>query len=616
MSDQKKLFEEFPPITTEQWESVIEKDLKGADYDKKLVWKTAEGFSVRPYYRSENLDSVAWINALPDEFPYIRGNKEKGNNWLVCQDITVTDYATANKKALDAISRGAEAISFKLEYDKLYDTIEISGLLNGIDAKKVELSFYNNKYHLPLLEMLSKIPGLHGSLNYDPLTRYIRRGTWFVTENTDMELAYILVKAEIPGFQTIGVNSHIFTNAGATITQEMAFSLAIGAEYLNKLTDRELNINEIAPKMRFNVAVGQNYFMEMAKMRAYRLLWANIVKAYGADDENCKMRIHAFNALINMSLYDAYVNMLRTTTGTMSAVLGGVDSFSVTPFDSTYENSSDFADRIARNQQLILKEESHFDKVADPSAGSYYIENLTVSLCKAAWDLFLKIQEEGGYLAAVRSGMIQNMIKENAAKRFNNVATRKEIILGTNQYPNFTESMKFVPEQWVFEANDRREEKAEVDTIVTFRVAQQFEKLRYATDVYSKTHQRPRAWMFTYGNLAMLKARSQFASNFFACAGFEIIDNAGFKTLDDGIKAALSLKPEIVVICSSDEEYGDGNALRIFEELQDDTIVVLAGNPAGTADILKEAGMEYFIHVKSNVLETLQSFQKKLGITK
>ena len=184
MSDQKKLFEEFPPITTEQWESVIEKDLKGADYDKKLVWKTAEGFSVRPYYRSENLDSVAWINALPDEFPYIRGNKEKGNNWLVCQDITVTDYATANKKALDAISRGAEAISFKLEYDKLYDTIEISGLLNGIDAKKVELSFYNNKYHLPLLEMLSKIPGLHGSLNYDPLTRYIRRGTWFVTENT------------------------------------------------------------------------------------------------------------------------------------------------------------------------------------------------------------------------------------------------------------------------------------------------------------------------------------------------------------------------------------------------------------------------------------------------
>lgn len=616
MENNKRLFEEFPPVTTEQWEAVIQKDLKGADYNKKLVWKTAEGFPVKPYYRAEDLKNIAWIGVMPDQYPYIRGNKALENHWLIRQDILVTDVKEANATALDAIKRGATSIGFKLEYDKAYNPIEISTLLNGIDQKTVEINLFNNKYHLPLLEMLSKVPGIKGSLNYDPLTRYLRRGVWYVTENTDMELAYIMVKAEIPGFHTIGVNSHVLTNAGATIVQEMATSLAIGAEYLDRLTDKGLSVDEIAPKMRFNVAVGQNYFMEMAKMRAYRMLWAELVKAFGAKEENAKMHIHACNAELGMSLYDAYVNMLRTTTGTMSAVLGGVDSFCVTPFDAIFEKPTDFADRIARNQQLILKEESHFDKVADPAAGSYYIENLTDSLAKAAWNLFLQIQDEGGYLAAVRKGTIQAFIKESADKKFSNVATRRETILGTNQFPNFTESMKFAPEHWVFEADDRRAENAEVETIVTFRAAQQFEKLRYATDVYAQDHKRPVAWMFTYGNLAMLKARANFASNFFACAGFQVVDNAGFKTLDEGIAAAREVKPEIVVICSSDEEYGEGNALKIFNALKDEAIVVLAGNPEGTADILKEAGMKYFIHVRSNVLETLKEFQQQLGITR
>ena len=616
MEEKKKLFEEFPPVTTEQWEAVIEKDLKGADYNKKLVWKTAEGFQVRPYYRAEDLQHITWMGVMPNQFPFVRGNRSQENNWFIRQDIIVKNVAEANKQALDAISRGCNSIGFKLENNKIYDAIEISTLLNGINQKKVEINLFNNKYHLPLLEMMSKVSEVKGSLNYDPLTRYLRRGIWFVSETTDMELAYIMVKAEMPDFQTIGVNSHIFTNAGATIVQEMAFALSIGAEYLDQLTEKGLTVDEIAPKMRFNVAVGQNYFMELAKMRAYRYLWANIVKAYGGKEENAKMHIHACNAEIGMSLYDAYVNMLRTTTGTMSAVLGGVDSFCVTPFDTPFENPTDFANRISRNQQLILKEEAHFDKVADPAAGSYYIENLTDSIAKAAWDLFNKIQDEGGYLAAVRKGFIQALIKESAAKKFSNVATRRETILGTNQFPNFTETMKFAPEAWVFEANDRRDENAEIETIVTFRAAQQFEQLRYATDVYAQNHKRPVAWMFTYGNLAMLKARSNFASNFFACAGFQVVDNAGFKTLDEGIAAAREVKPEIVVICSSDEEYGEGNALKIYEALKNDTIVVLAGNPAGTADVLKEAGLQYFIHVKSNVLDTLQEFQQKLGITK
>ncbi len=616
MGKKKKLFEDFPDVSTEQWEAVIEKDLKGADYNKKLVWKTAEGFAVKPYYRAEDLKNISWMGVFPNQFPYVRGNNDVQNTWLVRQDIVVNDVAEANRCALEAIARGANAIGFHLELDKAYTADQISSLLNGIDRNKVEINLFNNKYHLPLLEMMSKIPGIKGSINYDPLTRYLRRGVWYVSENADMELAFIMAKGAMAGFQTLNVNSHIFTNAGATIVQEMAFSLAVGVEYLDKLSEKGLAVDAIAPKMRFNVAVGQNYFMEMAKMRAYRLLWADIVKAYGGKVENAKMHIHACNAEINLSLYDAYVNMLRTTSGAMSAVLGGVDSFCVTPFDKPFEPVTDFADRIARNQQLILKEEAHFDKVVDPAAGSYYIENLTDSLAKAAWNLFLQIQEEGGYLAAIRKGSIQSLIKESATAKFSQVATRRQTILGTNQFPNFTESLKFAPESWVFESDNRRDAKADVETIVTFRAAQQFEKMRYATDVYAQTHKRPVAWMFTYGNLAMLKARSQFASNFLACAGIEIRDNAGFKTLDEGIEAAKEAKPEIVVICSSDDEYGDGNALKIFEALKNDTIVVLAGNPEGTVDVLKDAGMRHFIYVRSNVLETLQDFQQQLGITK
>ncbi len=616
MEKNKKLFEEFLPVTTEQWEAVIEKDLKGADYNKKLVWRTAEGFQVRPYYRAEDLKDITWKGIMPGDYPYVRGNKKAENAWLVRQDFVVGNIAEANKMALDAIKRGANSIGFKLETDKSYTHEELSALLNGIDQNKVEINLFNNKYHLPLLEMLSRIPGIRGSINYDPLTRYVRRGIWYMSEDSDLEQAVLLAKANIPNLQTIGINGHIFTNAGATIVQEMAFTLSIGAEYLDYMTNHGMTADEAAPKMRFNLAVGQNYFMELAKMRAYRLLWANLVKAFGAKEENAKMHIHACNAEIGMSLYDSYVNMLRTTSGTMSAILGGIDSFCVTPFDTPYENPTDFALRIARNQQLVLREEAHFDKVADPAAGSYYIENLTASIATAAWNLFLQIQDEGGYLKAVRQGTIQNLVKESATKKFSNVATRRETILGTNQFPNFTENMKSAPETWVFEPDNRRNANAEIDTIVTFRAAQQFEQLRYATDMYAQSHKRPVAWMFTYGNLAMLKARSQFASNFFACAGFEVVDNTGFKNLDDGIEAARKAKPEIVVICSSDEEYGEGNALKIFEALKNNTIVVLAGNPEGTADLLKEAGMEHFIHVRSNVLDTLQNFQKQLGITK
>jgi methylmalonyl-CoA mutase len=418
----------------------------------------------------------------------------------------------------------------------------------------------------------------------------------------------------LPNYRVIAVNGHIFANAGATIVQEMAFTLSAGSEYLTRLTDKGLFIGEVAPKIKFNLAVGSNYFMEIAKIRAYRLLWAQIVNAYGLNDaRNGRMFIHAENASWNFTVYDPHVNLLRTTTSTMSAVLGGIDSFKVLPFDAPFESSTDFAERIARNQQLVLKEESYLDKIADPAAGSYYIENLTQMLVDEAWKLFLNIDEEGGFVSALKKGIIQNKINESARKRDLNIAMRREILLGTNQYPNFNEKIEKELLSNIFNAEDKTSEDAEIDTIKVYRGAQAFEMMRYKTDVYSKTNKRPVAWMFTFGNVAMRKARATFASNFFACAGFETVDNLGFKTIEEGIEAARAVKPEIVVICSSDEEYA-GNAALIFEALKNEAVVALAGYPNEIAEELKTAGMKHFIHVRSNVLETLQAFQQQLGI--
>ena len=355
--------------------------------------------------------------------------------------------------------------------------------------------------------------------------------------------------------------------------------------------------------------------MEIAKIRAARFLWAKVVNAYGPSDaEITRTHIHSLTADWNKTLYDPYVNMLRTTTESMSAIIGGTNSLTVKPFNAIYEAPNKFSERIARNQQLILKEESYFDKIVDPGAGSYYIENLTDSLIEEGWKLFLEIDEAGGFIEAFKKGMVQQQIRESAEARDKAIASRRKILVGSNQYPNFTEHLDSHIEAHVMEPVDCSMENAFVETLKPYRGAQEFERLRSRTDGYARGHRRPAAFMFTYGSLSMRRARSQFSGNFFACAGFEVIDNNGFKTVDDGVKAALESKAEIVVICAADEDYPQ-IAPEILEKIGDQAIVVVAGYPKDSVDELKSKGLKHFIHVKSNVLETLQEFQQMLDIS-
>ena len=365
----------------------------------------------------------------------------------------------------------------------------------------------------------------------------------------------------------------------------------------------------MADRIKFNMGVSSNYFMELAKFRAARMLWAQIVKQYGADDKACRQVVHATTSKFNQTIYDAHVNLLRSQTETMSAALAGVDSITVTPFDTPYKTPDDFSERIARNQQFLLKEESHLDKVVDPAGGSYYVETLTVAIATEAWKLFLAVEDEGGFLKAVNAGSVQKAIREASEKRHTDVARRKEILLGTNQYPNINEmaAEKIEIKPACGCGCSHGDDEAKGEGLPTTRAASDFEALRLATEAAAN---RPKVFMLTIGNLAMRLARAQFSTNFFGCAGYEIIDNLGFDTVEQGVDAALEKGADVIVLCSSDDEYAT-LAPEAFKYLDGRAQFVVAGAPA-CMDDLKAQGINDFIHVRCNVLDTLRDFNARL----
>ena len=619
MADSKeKLFSDFAPTSTEQWMEKVTADLKGADFEKKLVWKTNEGFKVKPFYRMEDLEGLKTTDALPGEFPYLRGTKKNNNEWLVRQDIKVECPKEANAKALDILNKGVDSLSFSMKAPEL-NAEYLETLLEGICAECVELNFTTCQGHVVelanlLVEYFTKkgydLSKLQGSINYDFLGKMLTRGKE-KGNLAETAKALIAATAALPKYRVLNVNALALNNAGSYIYQELGYALAWGNEYLSQLTEAGVPVDAVAKNIKFNFGISSNYFLEIAKFRAARMLWANIVAQYQPECPcSAKMKVHAETSSFNLTLFDAHVYLLRTQTEAMSAALAGVDSMTVVPFDKAYEAPNDFSERLARNQQLLLKEESHFDKVIDPAAGSYYIENLTVSIAKQAWDLFLAVEEEGGFYVAVKAGKVQAAVNESNVARHAAVAKRKEVLLGTNQFPNFTEKADGkTPLAGKCCCGDKDACEKDCDTLNFDRAASEFEALRLETEASGK---RPKAFMLTIGNLAMRQARAQFSCNFLACAGYEVIDNLGFPTVEEGVEAAMKAGADIVVLCSSDDEYAE-YAIPAFKAVGDKAMFIVAGAPA-CMDELKAAGIENFIHVRVNVLETLKHFNALLNI--
>ena len=625
MANKEKLFTEFAAPTTQEWLDKIQVDLKGADFQKRLVWRTNEGFNVQPFYRREDLANLKTPDALPGEFPFVRGNKKDSNAWYVRQNVVVgEDPKAANAKALDILNKGIDSLGFHIP-GKMVSKETVETLLDQILCDVVEVNFATCPRHaVELAEILVAYfaekgydkQKVVGSIEWDPMQKMVMKGK-DVTPVLAFGPKLVEVLKEYPNFRCIAVSTDALNNAGAYIVQELGYALAWGNEYLQQLVDAGVDADLAAQSIKFNMGVSENYFMEIAKFRAARLLWAQIVKQYEPKgDEACKMCVNATTSKYNQTLFDSYVNLLRSQTEAMSAALGGIHSMVVTPFDAPYEQATDFSERIARNQQLLIKEESHFDRIVDPSAGSYYIEHLTDALATEAWKIFLKVEEEGGFLAAVKAGTVQDDINATNVKRHGDAAKRKEFLLGTNQFPNFTEKSEGKKAQACGCCCGHADaEEPAFKAIESTRLAADFEDLRIHTEektAVSTGRQVPTAFMLTIGNLAMRQARAQFSCNFLACAGYKVIDNLGFKTVEEGVDAALEAKADIVVICSSDDEYAE-YAIPAFKYLNGRAMFVVAGAPACMED-LKAAGIENYIHVKCNVLETLKEYNQKLGI--
>jgi len=410
----KTLFNEFEGVTSKAWKQKIQVDLRGADYNDTLIWKTNEGIDVKPIYHADDFDSRSSVSDT------------KATEWKICQAIDVSDAKEANLIATDALRRGAESIIFNITSQ----AISLEELFQNIDLKKtpIELKY---DYLTEELSNTNKSVNLH----YDIIHNLAKTGNWHNNLKDDHSKFDAIVKST----NHLSIDLSLYQNSGATIVQQLAYGLAHANEYLNHLDDVITSTEKQSLQVTFNVSVGSNYFFEIAKLKALRQLWATIASEYGVNSE---CRIITTPSKRNKTIYDYNVNLLRTTTECMSAILGGSNVVCNLPYDALYHKSNEFGDRISRNQLLILKHESYFDKVNNPTDGAYYIESLTKQLAEKALLLFKDIEANGGFLQQLKEGTIQRKIKESAAKELADFDTEKLVLLGTNKHPNPLDKMK------------------------------------------------------------------------------------------------------------------------------------------------------------------------------
>jgi methylmalonyl-CoA mutase len=627
MNDEKqseKLFADFPPISTAEWMAVIEKDLKGADFDKALVWNTYEGVKVRPFYRREDLDAVSEVlSDEPGRFPYLRGAVAGPNDWKIRQDIFHSNPKDANEAALRSLDRGAQGIAFVAQP---LGAGVIGVAVNGPDDLRTLLAGFTPEMPVhfatgPLTEAwVENLPDdvaakLAGSLDYDPIADYATvmrayEGRDKMAE--DMKAFCAFANKKVPGMRSVHVRSSLVHEAGGSAVQELAFSLAKGAEYLDILGADAIR------SFLLTFSVGSNFFMEIAKFRAARVLWARMAQEFGLAEEDRKVAIHARSSNWNKTIYDAYANMLRATTEAMSAAIGGADSISVIPYDVIFEAPDEFSVHIARNVQVILRDEAYLGQVRDVAGGSYYVETLTQALAEKSWTLFQQIEEHGGLAKALETGWVQEEIHKVREAKDAHISERRLSLIGTNQFPNLKETMldKLKPahaepcallKPWPVS-------NVPVPPITRYRAAEPFEQVRLATEDHVHGGGKlPVLFLLGVGNLAMRKARAHFIANLFGCAGFEIVESTA-ADVAAGVKEAKAAQADAVVLCSSDDEYAEFGRQLVKEAksagLQGPLIV--AGYPKDSVEALKAAGIDDFVHVRSNALETLRRYQALL----
>jgi len=580
-----RLLEEFPPVTTAQWEAAIVRDLKGADYEKKMIWRTDEGIAVKPYYRAEDLAVVAGLDAEPGAFPFRRGAQAEAG-WKIREEIEAATEEEANREACAAVRSGAEEIAFSRL--QVRDGAELEVALANLDGTGVHFERADGALIEALFERLGRREHASDgaiSTGCDPLA--------------DADFAAQVIARAPNGFVPFTIDAAQFEEDGANAVEEIGLALAAGADALAAMDTRGVHADRTAAGIEFRFAIGANFFFQIAKLRAFRMLWARVVQSFGGSPEVAGARIVARTSRWNKTVYDPHVNILRATTEAVSAVIGGANSIVVAAFDECFKAPDEASRRLARNTQLLLRHEAMLGRVCDPGAGAYYVEVLTDSLAREAWKLLQEVEAGGGFSTLLARGWIAERLARSLAAREKAVAARKRVFTGTSLYAN--------PAEHALERIDYERMNA------GHRGARAYEQLRLRTERHAMAGGRvPQVLLAEIGDAKMRGARSNFAANFFTCAGFRTTAQR-FKDAG-GIAGA---EADLIVLCSSDAECEGiaGKLMGRLKALGIETPVIVAGNPE-SAEALKALGVADFVHVRSNPIEVLSKWQERLGIAK
>lgn len=689
--------DEFEIPTYDAWREACIELLKGADFNKKMLTKTPEGITFEPMYFHNTTEEILPKNSYPGMGDFVRGATPNGyvkSAWGVAQACDETFPAENNELLKHEIDKGSTIYNIQLDCAtkknvdarncekpgkggvSLTTPEDVEILLKDLKLDKYPLYVYAGASSAPILALIvaaikkngGDISKLRGFVGANPIGELAANGELNQSLEKLYDEAAAVAKWAIknaPELKTFMVKSDVFSNGGANDVQEIAYTLSAAVAYIRALLERGLTIDEAAEQIMFGVSVGANFFMQVAKLRAIRPIWAEIVKAFGGSEKVQRIHVHARPALFFKTVYDPYVNMLRNTSEIFSAVVGGLDSFENAPFDEPIRKGDEFSRRIARNMQIILQEEFGMLQPIDPAGGSWAVETLTKQIKEKIWAEFQTIEGKGGIVAALKEGYPQEQISFVLADRLKAVASRRDRIVGTNMYANMTEERldaraeNFAENKKArteaidkyLQTVDAKDALAKIDaanfetvidaaasgatiaeirnalgtgdsekvkTIGSHRLAEKFEELREATEKFkAEKNDNVKIFLANMGPIPQHKARADFTTGFLQVGAFEVLGNNGFKTVEDAAAAAKESGADAVVICSTDATYPEivpALAPKLHEVLPNATVYLAGTAPAELVETYKNAGIDDYINIRSNCYQTLSAMQKKKGI--
>ena len=694
--------DEFTPPTDEEWKAACEALLKGAPFEKKMFTKTYEGITFDPMYTRKHTEDILPKGVMPGMGDYLRGVDAAGyigKPWGIAQACDETLPAENNELLRHENDKGATIYHIVLDTasragvdarqaEKLGDTgtsvttvEDMHVLLTGLDLAKFPLYVYTGANAVPLLALVAAarraagedMKNVRGIVGADPIGTLVTDGKLPASLDSyydSLATAARWATVNAPHLRTVFVRSDVYSSGGANDVQEVAAVLAAATAYLRALCERGLTIDAAASQIAFAFSMGANFFLQIAKLRAVRPLWAQIVKAFGGNAEAQKMRIHARPALFFKTVYDPYVNMLRNTTEIFSGVVGGIDSFESAPFDEPIRKGDEFSRRIARNVQIMLQEEFGLLQPIDPAGGSWAVETLTRQMKEKIWAAFQGIEKEGGIAAALRAGTVQEGIAKVLADRFKNADLRRDRIVGNNMYPNMTETLLETRaedtaalkaqrtkdiEAYLSDIDTKHRDEAlaafkadgsvqnaveaalagatiaelmaaltagkgaeTVAAIAPHRWSERFEALRRRTEDYKAAKDdNVKIFLANMGPIPQHKARADFTTGFLQVGAFEVLGNDGFKSVDEAAEAARASGADAVVICSTDATYPEivpALAPKLHKVLPQARVFLAGAAPKDLLETYKEAGIDEYISVRANCYEILEGLQKQKGM--